>query len=100
MKTLRVKFIDGPLDGQVRDIAFPPVKFELYEEYDRFTIASDGVENLAGYYEQDQVIDPDAMLLTLGYVIFVWIPCVGIPGCLKPLDSIKFAANHESLREE
>lgn len=92
---MKIKFIDGPFDGQVRDIAIPPVKFEFCE------MGSDGQvidpdENraltgeLTGYYEQDSISE------LMGYAIFTWVPCVGIPGCLKPLDSIKFAANHES----
>jgi hypothetical protein len=45
---------------------------------------------LVGYYEQDSISE------ALGYAVFTWVPCEHIPGCLKPFDSIEFAARHES----
>jgi hypothetical protein len=92
MKTLSVRFVDGPLDGQSRDLAVPPVKFELYQAgNDGFVIDEQEWPNkdIIGYYGQDSISE------ALGYAVFVWVPCEHVPGCLKPLDAIEFASRHE-----
>lgn len=96
MKTLNVRFVDGPLDGQSREIAIPPVKFELYEAgNDDQVIDPEEWPNkeLVGYYEQDSIS------VMHGYAVYVWVPCEHVPGCLKPFDAIEFAARRESPEE-
>lgn len=100
MRTFSVRFVGGPLDGRSRDIAIPPVKFELYEAGNDDQVIDPEAwptKECAGYYEQDSISD----FRGFGpqFAVYVWIPCEHIPGCLKPLDSIEFAAKYDSNEE-
>lgn len=88
MKTLNVHFIGGPWHGQSRDLAYPPVTFQHGPELDADDnpIGWPNVEPELGHYEEDSHSIP------MGFAVFVWIPFVAIPDCLKPMDALNLAA--------
>lgn len=97
MKTLFIKFIGGPLDGQSREIASPPVTFQVYGEGKDEGPYPDGwpaTPEMIGYYEQ-----MDGSLAryaeSLGVIFMTWVPVCELPDCLKPKDAIEFAAHQE-----
>lgn len=89
MKTLTIRFVDGPLHGQSREIAIPPVQFVTGPVLDAndHPVGWPNVPDEIGHYEQDSYSQQ------FSFAVFVWVPFIDCPDCLKPLDAIEYAAH-------